>query len=154
MLHRFLKITPTTLLLVFFQQVCCAQCPEMPLNSLQVIQNTASDQKENKILQEGFDLRQSVTKKGSVTHIYTKCWVTSAGQKDFYRQKLFWNQEDDTIKLALLDEQQFQSIRKTLDERHPSGAGAAVVVGKVYKYYLGSEKIDGLDYYTVLVAKK
>ena len=28
MLHRFLKITPTTLLLVFFQQVCCAQCPE------------------------------------------------------------------------------------------------------------------------------
>jgi hypothetical protein len=154
MMLRFQKIVPLTLLIILLQQGAGAQCPDISLNSLQIIQNAAPDQKESKILGEGFDLRQSVTRNSGVTHVYTKCWVTSEGQKDFYRQKLFWNLGDDTIKLALMDEKQFQSIRQALDERHPAGAGATVVVGKMYKYFLGSEKIDGMDYYTVTVGKK
>ncbi len=155
MLRRLLKFTllPIICCLGVFD-AACAQCPEVPLNTLQVIQNTPPDQKENKILEAGFDLRQTLTRKTGVTHIYTKCWITSEGQKDFYRQKILWSLADDTIKLAMMDESHFQSLRKTLDERHPSGAGATVVVGKVYKYFLGSEKIDGQDYYTITLAKR
>ena len=151
---RFTILPLPLLIFAFHLSTAKAQCPTVALNTLQVIQNTSDDQKENKILEEGFDLRQSITQKGAVTHVYTRCWLTSQGQKDFYSQKIFWNQGDDSIKLALSDQTQFQTIRQSLDERHPSGAGATVIVGKMYKYYLGSEKIDGLDYYTLTVAKK
>ena len=130
-----------------------AQCAAVSLNTLQVIQNASPDEKESKILSAGFDLRQAVVQKDKVTKVYSKCWATSGSKKDYYEHKLFWNAGNDSVKFAMLNETEFQAFRKTLDERHPSGAGASVVVGKKFTYYLGFEKIDNVDYYTLTLVK-
>jgi hypothetical protein len=138
----------------FFPTLLQAQCSELSLNTLQVIQSATPDEKETKILEAGFDLRQAKTGKGNVTKVYSKCWATSGKKKDYYEQKLLWDSSNDSIKFAMLNEQQFQNLRKVLDERHPSGVGSAVVVGKKFTYYLGSESIEGVDYYTIMLIKK
>ncbi len=130
-----------------------SKCTAITLSTLQVIENAAPDQKESKILSAGFDLRQAVLQKDNVTKVYSKCWVVSGGKKDYFEHKLFWDAKNDSIKLAMLNEQDFQGYRKELDERHPSGAGASVVVGKKFTYYLGFEKIDNMDYYTLTLVK-
>jgi hypothetical protein len=130
-----------------------AQCTSLSLNTLQVIQNAAPDEKEGKILEAGFDLRQAKIQKDNVTKVYSKCWATSGNKKDYFQHKLLWDAGNDSIKYAMLSETEFQGFRTVLDERHPSGAGKSVVVGKKFTYYLGSEKIDGVDYYTLTLVK-
>ena len=151
---NFPKLVFTLFLAVLSMTQARAQCREVSLNVLQGIQSVSPDEKENKILSAGFDLRQAVTQKGVTTKIYTKCWVTSAKRKDYYEHKLLWNLNDNSIKFAMLSQDQFDVFRKTLDERHPSGIGSPVVVGKMFTYYLGTEAIDGIDYYSVSVIKR
>ncbi len=142
-----------TLALLMAAQVLQAQCTGISLNTLQVIQNAAPDEKENKILEAGFDLRQAKVQKDNVTKVYSKCWATSGTKKDYYQHKILWDAGNDSIKFAMLSEQEFQGYRKTLDERHPSGVGKSVVVGKKFTYYLGFEKIEGVEYYTLTLVK-
>ena len=131
-----------------------AQCTEVSLNALQNIQNATPDEKENKILDAGFDLRQAKTKNGNAVKIYSKCWAISSKNKDYYEQQILWDAGNDSVKFAMLSEPHFQNLRKVLDEKHPAGAGANVVVGKRFTYYLGSERIDGVDYYTIMLLKR
>jgi hypothetical protein len=131
-----------------------AQCTEMDLNTLQNLQKADPTVKETKILEAGFDLRNGVTQQGQTSKVYSKCWITSIKQQMYFDQKIIWNQSNDTVKFATLNQTHFQNLRKELDARHPSGAGATVVVGKMFKYYLGVEKIDGVDYFTLMLSMK
>lgn len=131
-----------------------AQCTAMDLNTLQNLQKADPTVKESKILEAGFDLRSAFTQQGQTSKVYSRCWITTIKQQTYFDQKIVWNQTNDTVKFATLSQEQFQNLRKELDARHPAGAGATVVVGKLFKYYLGVEKIDGVDYFTLMLSMK
>jgi hypothetical protein len=128
-----------------------AQCALINISALQNLQHATPDVKEAKILADGFDLRQSITSNGVTSKIYAKCWVTTIRGTTYFDQKVIWNTTQNTIKFATLNESQFQSLRKEIDERHPSGIGAVMVTGKMFVYYFGVENMDGADYWTLML---
>jgi hypothetical protein len=155
-LFSHLTLSFTTLFLAFglLTTKSVAQCDPVSLDALQVLQKTDPAAKEAKILAAGFDLRNATTANGITSKIYTKCWVTTIRQKTYFDQKIIWNITQDNVKFATLNEAHFQVLRKVLDERHPAGIGATVVVGKVFKYYFGVENMDGADYYTLTLSTR
>ena len=152
--NRLLQLSLLLFFSIGYQYFLSAQCKAPELGILQGIAAASPDEKENKILSAGFDLRQATTLRNVTTKIYTKCWMTSANRKDYFEHKLLWNLSDQSVKLAMLSEEQFQELRRALDEKHPAGIGSSVVAGKMFTYYLGQEDIDGISYYTVTVVKR
>jgi hypothetical protein len=131
-----------------------AQCTTMTINTLQVLQRSSPEERESKILAAGFDLRQAVTTSGITSKVYSKCWMTTIKGTSYFDQKIIWNLQTNNLKFATLNEGQFQALRQEIDARHPHGAGAVAVEGKMFRYYFGVEKMDGADYWTLTLSKR
>lgn len=124
-----------------------AQCPEMTLGALQILQKTDATLKEAKILEMGFDLQSEYVSKGNTYRTYSKCWQTTIGDKAFFEQKILWNTSQNNVTFLTLNKDHYQNLRNAIQERHPSTAGVSDwVIGKMFQYRFAPQAMDGLQY--------
>lgn len=131
-----------------------AQCSEIDLNTLQVIEKTAPADKESKILDLGFDLTRESGTGATNTRFYEKCWETTMKGKAIYQQIIMWRTNADDITFLTLDESAYQKIKNAVNEKHNNGEGRQVVVGKMFRYSFDTQFVNGYTYYAVTLATK
>jgi hypothetical protein len=149
-----MRLILTFLAFVLLAPTLQSQCTALTLNDLQAIQKADPTEKDAKIRGSGFDLRGTLTSAGQTIQVYSRCWSTTIKQTPVYEQKIHWNLNNDTVKFMTFNEPNFRALRTELDERHPSGIGAVVVVGKMFKYYFGAERSEGVEYHTLTLSFK
>lgn len=139
-------------MLLFSTTVALAQCVDMDLGSLQAIAKTPTDAREAKILELGFDHRQTYQDKGATIRVYAKCWNGTQNGKPLFEQKLYWNLKTDLVVFYTYKEANFQALRQYVDQKHPAVAASPVVVGRMFKYTFGAERQENTDYFSVMVS--
>ena len=130
-----------------------AQCPAFQLSDLQMLQKTSDAEKENWLRSRGFDL---ASKSGSTLR-YNKCWNGYHGSKAVYNQVILWNTTSGNITFLSPDQESFQQLRTTIEERHgqTSTLGSSdVFVGQMFRYNFGSQYMDGVMHWSVAIAFK
>lgn len=130
-----------------------AQCSDIELSTLQLIEKTAPLDKESKILDLGFDLISESGSGATNTRHYKKCWETTVKGKAIYQQVILWRTNANDITYLTLNESSYQNIKNAVDEKHNSG-GSQIVSGKVFIYSFNKQYVDGYLYYAVTVALK
>lgn len=131
-----------------------AQCSEIDLNTLQVIEKTAPADKESKILDLGFDLTRESGTGATNTRYYEKCWETTLKGKAIYQQIIMWRTNADDITFLTLDEAAYQKIKTAINEKHNNNDGSQIVVGKMFRYSFNTQFVNGYTYYAVTLATK
>lgn len=131
-----------------------AQCSEITLGTLQVIEKAAPVDKEAKILNLGFDLISESGTGAANTRKYHKCWHTTDNGQAIYEQVIYWRTNVNDITFLTLNERSFDSLKKAIDERHSTGGGKQTVVGKVFRYSFDKQSVNGYEYFAVTVALK
>ena len=147
----------STLLLLFILLTTVflkAQCSEIDLNTLQVIEKTAPADKESKILALGFDLMRETGTGATNTRHYEKCWETTTKGKAIYQQVILWRTNTDDISFLTLNETAYQNIKTAINEKHNNNDGSQVVVGKMFRYSFNTQNLNGYTYYVVTLAMK
>jgi hypothetical protein len=127
-----------------FSALLRAQCPEITLGQLQVVQKAGD--KGGKVTDLGFDLAAG----NAQTRRYNKCWMTSANGKAYFEQIILHRLDSDNITFLTLNEAHFQRLQQSLEERH-SNTGS-IVYGKMFRYELIEQKMDGLVYYGMIIS--
>ncbi len=134
-----------------------AQCTGLPLGDLQYLQRANPDQKDNKILDLGFDLRSEFQNRGAFIRGYSKCWNTTIKQNTVYDQLIWWNQSNNSITWFTRNEKQYSSLRRSIVERKGSGKvteNPDFIVGQQFRYRFGGQKVDGIDYFFVTISSR
>lgn len=131
-----------------------AQCTDIELSTLQVIEKAAPVDKEAKILELGFDLISESGTGATNTRKYHKCWHTTDNGKAIYEQVIYWRTNVNDITFLTLNERSFDTLKKAVDERHSTGGGKQTVVGKMFRYSFDKQSIGGYEYFAVTVAMK
>ena len=144
------------LLAVFFAVCACApaQCPEFLLADLQNLQRASPDQKQNTILDLGFDLRSEFTNQAGAFRNYSKCWNSNLKDKPIFEQLIWWNLTENTVTFMTLKEAHFNALRKAIVERQTSGTiteNPDFYIGKMFHYRFGNRRVDGADYFYVSI---
>jgi hypothetical protein len=147
--HRFFY---AFIIFFFYAKFTFAQCVDMDLGGLQAIAKAPTDAREAKILELGFDLRQTYQDKGATIRVYGKCWNGTKAGKPVFEQKLHWNQKNDLVVFYTYKEANFQALRQHVDQKHPTVAASPVVVGRMFKYTFGAERQENIDYFSVMVS--
>ncbi len=131
-----------------------AQCSEIDLNTLQVIEKAAPADKESKILDLGFDLMRETGTGATNTRHYEKCWETTVKGKAIYQQVILWRTNANDITFLTLDEGAHQKVKNAINEKHNNNDGSQVVVGKLFRYSFNTLYINGYTYYAVTLAMR
>lgn len=135
----------------FFAQ---AQCTDLTLSTLQVLAKAAPDQKQNKILNLGFDLDAETGEGATNTRHYRKCWHTNVDGSAVFRQVILWRTNVNDITFLTLDENSFIKLKNEVDERHHTGGNKSVVEGKQFRYSFDMQSVYGFKYYAITVFMK
>ena len=131
-----------------------AQCSEIELSTLQVIEKAAPVDKEAKILDLGFDLINESGTGATNTRKYYKCWHTTDKGIAIYEQVIYWRTNVNDITFLTLNERSFDTLKKAVDERHSTGGGKQTVVGKMFRYSFDKQSVNGYEYFALTVAMK
>lgn len=137
--------------------IASAQCPEFRLVDLQALQRSDADQKENNILQLGYDLRSEFTSKGSTVKSYTKCWNSNFRQQPVFEQLIWWNQTVNSVTFFTLNEEHFKALRASIIERHSNGnmtENPDFYIGRMFQYRFGAQRVDGIEYFFVSITQR
>jgi hypothetical protein len=133
-----------------------AQCRDVALSTLQVMAKSSSDDRNAKIVKEGFDLAseiESTEGKGTI-RTYRKCWNQDKEGNVVYRQLMVSCSNVNDVTFLTLDEETFLKLKAEIDERHKTGGNKSVVEGKKFRYSFDTQDANGLKYYAVIVALK
>jgi hypothetical protein len=145
----------TAFLFALISPVCLlSQCSEIDLSTLQVIEKTAPNAKENKILDLGFDLTSETGTGATNTRHYQKCWETTAKGKAIYQQVILWHTNSNDITFLTLNEASYTAIKNAINEKHDNSDGSQIVVGKMFRYSFNTQYVNGYLYYAVTIAMK
>ncbi|MCB9356898.1 MAG: hypothetical protein R2791_01575 [Saprospiraceae bacterium] len=131
-----------------------AQCSEMTLGTLQVIEKTPPHEKENKILDLGFDLTKETGSGATNTRHYEKCWETTDKGQAMYQQIILWRTNANDITFLTLHQNVHQKIKNAINEKHQNDGGSQVVLGKMFRYSFNTQYINGYTYYAVTLAMR
>lgn len=138
---------------VVFAAGLFAQCPDFQLADLQALQRGSDVQRENLLRSLGFDLGA----KAGNSFRYNKCWNTNRMGKAIYDQVIYWNTASGNITFMTPDEEAFAMLRKSIEGRHgqTGSLGASdVYIGQVFRYKFGSQWLDGVMHWTVVITFK
>ncbi len=139
--------TVTLLLLSFYAPHLFAQCSEMQLNTLQVVQKSDPASKESEILKLGFDLSSEQGTGATNVRKFVKCWNSNGPKgKSYFDQVVLWHTNTDIITYLTLDDAAFGRLRKAVEERHPGSAGQQTVYGKMFRYTFVTQDVGGRVY--------
>jgi hypothetical protein len=150
-MHRFL---PACLFLLFFSLKTAAQCPEFTLADLQSLQR-ATD-KEGKIRELGFDLHSEFVLQGTEYRRYHKCWKGNA-HNPVFEQVILWNTSQDQVMLLLLENRAYQTLRRSIEDRHDSPNAVRsgdTYIGKLFRYSFSVQKLDGIEFFCTAISFK
>lgn len=152
--HLFMKSFFLLIPLLFISLFSQAQCSDLDLSALQVLANAPAAEKENKILNLGFDLDSETGKGATNTRHYRKCWHMNTDGGSVFRQVILWRTNVNDVTFLTLDENTFIKVKNEIDERHHTGGNKTVVVGKKFRYSFDTQSMYGIKYYAVTVALK
>lgn len=149
-----MKLATVTLLLLLSSATSLhAQCSEMQLNTLQVIQKSEPASKEAEILKLGFDLSSEQGTGATNVRKFVKCWNSNGPQgKSYFDQVVLWHTNTNTVTFLTLDAAAFGNLRKAVEERHPGSAGQQTVHGKMFRYTFVTQDVSGRVYQGLMVA--
>ena len=129
-----------------------AQCTEMQLNTLQVVQKSDPASKESEILKLGFDLSSEQGTGAANVRKFVKCWNSNGPKgKSYFDQVVLWHTNTNTITFLTLDDEAFGHLRKSVEERHPGSAGQQTVYGKMFRYTFVTQDVSGRVYQGLMV---
>lgn len=152
------KILLSAFLTVFIIEMGFSQCRELALGTLKSLANADFTVMEARILNEGFDLHSSYKEKGIEIRQFRKCWNTTVGDQAIFDQLLLWETTSGNLLLCLLKKEAFETLRDSIVNRNGSTFTATYTptyhIGTMFRYDFGQRKIDGIDYYTIRIAKK
>ena len=133
-----------------------AQCREVPLGTLQVMAKSSSEERNAKILKEGFDLaaEKESTEGAGTIRTYRKCYNQDEEGNTVFRQLMVSRSNVNDITFLTLDEATFLTLKAEIDKRHNTGGDKAVVEGKKFRYSFDTQIANGLKYYAVIVTLK
>lgn len=136
--------------------ILAAQCREVPLGTLQVMAKSSSDERNTKILKEGFDLaaEKESTEGAGTIRTYRKCWNQDEEGNTVFRQLMVSRSNVNEITFLTLDESTFLTLKAEIDKRHNTGGNKAIVEGKKFRYSFDTQDANGLRYFAVIVALK
>jgi hypothetical protein len=133
------------------------QCPTFDLQKLQTILRTSVPEREAQIIDLGFDFDTDIKDGVDEVRQYHKCWQSSFQSKVIYEQVLQWNFGLNSIVFLTLDEQDYIALHESIVGRAENTGGfdgGNTYVGRLYRYYFGVQKVDGVDYYMVSIRNK
>jgi hypothetical protein len=138
-------------LLAVLPFISMAQCAEFTLSDLQAIQRADLDDRQNAILERGFDLRNTVEKTGNTAKRYYKCW---SGQ-EIFEQVVVWHIELNSVMFLTKNEEHYKNLRNAIEGRSGQPVGVNdVYTGRMFQYRFGRQVLDGIDYYSISISQR
>ena len=153
---QIMKSFLTLAFALFIPLFLAAQCREVPLGTLQVMAKSSAEERNAKIIKEGFDLaaeKESAEGNGTI-RTYRKCWNQDEEGNTVFRQLMVSRSNVNDITFLTLDEATFTALKTEIDKRHNTGGNKAVVEGKKFRYSFDTQDANGLKYYAVIVTLK
>lgn len=149
-----MKFIITALLLFATAFFCAAQCPEFSLSDLHALQRAGLDEKGNRILDQGFDLRKEFVMRGETTRSYSRCWRFEDGDDSIFEQLIWWNVTTGAITFLTLYESSFKHLRESIVGRQTSGKiteNPDFYAGKLFLYRFGTRRVGRQEYYSISI---